>query len=409
MKYLDAKRRLIFMMATIRYLRIIFKDNIVITDEQLETIIRQSLPIVFPDCTIRTEDITTAVTGISGILKFNNNKSKIKQYAAFETIVRDRIEIEDQITVKDLIKVVETIAKVFKIKYKPIEMSDLTVLNAQLSNPIKCIDSEVKTYEDLTVILSNITYMASKHNFNTLDEQLLVTAGIKSIATGIISKIKTKSNTAIDLNTILPSKVAIDEKILINDYIETINAIGKEAKIEGTTKTKDILNIEFLKTLSVKINSISKVPNYLDLVTLYPDLTKVNDYVFTKSNISIEDLESAVVAVNNKLKMKEYVNLILINFIALPFEITTKLNMFNVINVEDTVPDPLQIDSKFGMDNNINIRMDESRLIKHSYDTSVNDYLKLKLTRFALVEDWDNETFGNLNALSLNNLIYIEN
>ena len=62
MRYLDAKKKLIFMMATVKYLKLYFENKTTITDDDINTLVIKSLPIVFKDYDIGTEDITE-ITG----------------------------------------------------------------------------------------------------------------------------------------------------------------------------------------------------------------------------------------------------------------------------------------------------------------------------------------------------------
>ena len=64
MKYLDAKRKLIFMMATLRYLKLLIKEETMVTEDTIKTLVKDSLPIIFPDLEISTNDFNEVTSGI---------------------------------------------------------------------------------------------------------------------------------------------------------------------------------------------------------------------------------------------------------------------------------------------------------------------------------------------------------
>ena len=74
-------------------------------------------------------------------------------------------------------------------------------------------------------------------------------------------------------------------------------------------------------------NDISTLLDHHVFVALYTDLIKTNEVIFAANNINLNAVMSDLIKVNDLNKVTNDVVLTLGDFIALPFEINTKLNI----------------------------------------------------------------------------------
>ena len=80
MKYLDAKKKLIFMLSAAKYIKLITGENKIKLDNEIFTNISKIIQLVFPDYTIKIEDINEIIGGIKSILMCAKETSKIRLF-----------------------------------------------------------------------------------------------------------------------------------------------------------------------------------------------------------------------------------------------------------------------------------------------------------------------------------------
>ena len=111
MRYLDAKKRLIFMMAVCKYIKLIFKNDVTITEDNIHLLVDMALPLIFPEYTITSEDKNQIIEGIkSYILKLKNIQLIVNNRVTFETVRRNTLQISEVVNTDELAELITAVS-----------------------------------------------------------------------------------------------------------------------------------------------------------------------------------------------------------------------------------------------------------------------------------------------------------
>lgn len=144
MKYLDAKKKLIFMLSAAKYIKLITGENKIKLDDEIFTNISKSIQLVFPDYTIKTEDINEIIGGIKSILMCAKETSKISDIIILEAKRRGDVNIDSKVFIEDLLEMQRAMAIKFNINEKEV-FSNKVVFNDIKSNYLQ-IDDLFKSF-----------------------------------------------------------------------------------------------------------------------------------------------------------------------------------------------------------------------------------------------------------------------
>ncbi len=407
MKYLDAKKRLIYMMATLKYIRLLFKDEIIVTDDELKLLVKKSVPLIFKDYIIRTEDINEIVGGIkSCIIRFNKEKVSVKDSLSMETLIRGRLKIDDTINLSDAIKLVTIIVNTLNLNNNKILLEDNINIKPDETKVIKNENIPIKLSDEFDTLIAEAVHIVLKDKIKVEDE-LLIKDGIKSILLSINNKSNLKDRVAMEL--LYQEVLKIDDKLFINELVEVIKASSLPFK----NKTENITlknNVNVLDSISdvIRVDGRTSLLDSNELVSLYSDLVKINDLILTNNYVSLKDIQTSLVKINSKVEVSSYVDIFISHFLSLPMEISTKLNISDNLNIDKDKTSSFKIDENLNITDVNNLLDDESKLLNGSYTMSIKDYLGIKRFRYSLLKDIDPYDMDNLLNLNMSQIIYVE-
>ncbi len=410
MKYLDAKKKLMFMMAATKYLRIKIKQGHIITKEYIETWLPAALPIVFKDCEITTQEIAELRDSLSSLLfsKVNTFYTKTKSYISAETIVRDTIKINEHISVQEVLDITKTIAKVLGFKPQEITVEDLNTMLVNSSVQIASFDNLITSKEMLDVITSAIVQMATVNNkIDLFDAVDVITK--QSNYFGIVDKNILNNFVQIYISDKKTAWIEAIDTLYLNSMIQTFAQNSNLVKIDNQFGLDNSIKIRSDLTKLITANNFVTTKNKINFAHDKPNLVKTNAKIMINPKFSLEAAKAPKVKVTEALKTTSLVDIILINFIALPLAIKAKIYMDEDINIEDTSPLLLDINSSILNTDSIDIYSAKSDLVKHDITKVVDAQVTMKSLRYALIEDWDPKDLIQMDNLTISDLIYIDN
>ena len=409
MRYLDAKKRLMFMMATLKYIRLLFKNEITITDDELKLLVQKSIPLIFKDYTIRTEDMNEIVNGIkSCILQFNKNISKINENVTMETIRRGLIHIDDKLFVNNIAKLILALSNTFISDENLISLVDSNMLTTSQIKPLKNGELPINIEDKLIVIIKKAMPFIFYNENISIEDKNIILDNISSI----ILKPKDdniESKYEMVMETIIRNSLYINGKIKVKeDLANLITSISNLFYVDTFITTKDYNKLLASISNKLKIDSKITVDNAFELVALYSDLVLVNDLVLSINDFKLQTPPSNKLFIKDGSKISNDVVLTLGNFISLPFEINTKLFINNKLFLDTVESCKVILESVFNTKNKNIIRIDESRnLIDKISSLDVNDCLQILRYRYSLLRDWDSIQMDDILNLNMSQLIYV--
>ena len=192
MKYLDAKKKLIFMLSAAKYIKLITGENKIKLDDEIFTNISNSIQLVFPDYTIKTEDINEIIGGIKSILMGAKETSKISDLTILEAKRRGDVNIDSKVFTKDLMEFQRSMALKFNIDESEV-FSNLAVLNNLKADYLQ-VDDLFKTFSavEFSRTVSAIT-------------EIIESLGIKDV---------------IEIRDVNTNYLSIESKFVLQDKIE---------------------------------------------------------------------------------------------------------------------------------------------------------------------------------------------
>ena len=192
MKYLDAKKKLIFMLSAAKYIKLITGENKIKLDDEIFTNISNSIQLVFPDYTIKTEDINEIIGGIKSILMDAKETSKISDLTILEAKRRGDVNIDSKVFTKDLMEFQRSMALKFNIDESEV-FSNLAVLNNLKADYLQ-VDDLFKTF---SAVEFNRTVSAIT--------EIIESLGIKDV---------------IEIRDVNTNYLSIESKFVLQDKIE---------------------------------------------------------------------------------------------------------------------------------------------------------------------------------------------
>lgn len=409
MRYLDAKKRLMFMMATLKYIRLLFKKEITITDDELTLLVKKSIPLIFKDYTIRIEDINEIVGGIkSCILQFNKNIIKINDNVSMETIKRDVIHIDDKLFVDNIAKLILALSNTFISNENLISLTDSNMLTTSQIKPLKNGELPINIKDKLLLFIQkSIPFIFDNKNISIEDKNIILDNVSSIILKPKDDKIESKYEMVME--TIIKNSLYINGEIKVKeDLVNLITSISNLFYSNTFITVKDYNKLLTSISDKLKINSKITVDNAFELVSLYSDLIKVNDLILSNNSFNLQTPPSNKLFIKDGSKISNDVVLTLGEFISLPFEINTKLYIDNIFMLNTIESSKIIIDSLFNSKPENIIRVDESRkIINGNRVVDIDDCLQILRYRYSLLKDWDLVEMDDVLNLNMSELIYV--
>ena len=428
MKYLDAKRRLIFMMATVKYIRLkMINQPTVVTDDYIKAIVVKSAPMYCDPQTLTIKDINQLVSGIKTILIFGKEQPIITK--DFANIITKRLS-----TVMGWgeSKFEESLKIVFPY-LKGIFLEDTAKALEQLKlNPTAL--NTLKAFTD-TELLESLKIAPIQAKKLTTDESIAVANNI-GISMGVIKSLSSSAGIELTSNAILDIYKLTGQMIRIIDSIYSegvLNVsssptlqikIANEFKVDRsfiltilsalnipvvhTTNIIDNAEIDFLKTISMKMLEKLESSSTLDLEKA--EIT----YLYTTNVMNMLTTLKPNVSSSNKLQLKDettiedVVIVELRNFITVALDIVEELNMNDFARISKASSSAKEIIAKLYVLNEVLPKILPSKHLGYDYTNDIDNLVGIEVAKYALIEDFDDVDIGDLLNKELDELIYVK-
>ena len=267
MKYLDAKKKLIFMLSAAKYIKLITGENKIKLDDEIFTNISNSIQLVFPDYTIKIEDINEIIGGIKSILMGAKETSKISDLTILEAKRRGDVNIDSKVFTNDLMEFQRAMAIKFNVDEKEV-FSNTVVFNDIKSNYLQ-VDDLFKTF---SAVEFNRTVSAIM--------EILENIGI----TDVIEIRDTNTNyLSIDSKFVLQDKIEVEmtDLIPIPFDITGISYMFESVNI-GSASTKFIISNNKTELMDKVALSSDKASNLsLPVMLSFTDCLAISKYRYS--------------------------------------------------------------------------------------------------------------------------------
>lgn len=430
MRYLDAKKRLIFMMAVCKYIKLIFKKDVTITEDNIRLLVDTAVPLIFPEYIITSEDKTQIIEGIkSYILKLKNIQITVNNSVTFETVKRDTLQICEVVNADELAELITAVNNAVQAAETMISLASYnrlitsgiqniknndvsTALDDKISAFIRqsipvIFESEKLTLTDKNTLLNNIKalLLSEKENIQINSEGLLE----------VIRKDLIKVNSALVVNTDIVALLTIMKELLYSNEISTV--LDREflttAKITALQTRSINTLMEYAKIITINaikdklyISSDLSTDNSLLLTTTVSGITLLfkDDLIKTKSEALLDLITSEIsyIDISEKLLVNDLVtfNTGLSEVIGIDKKVVSaalnqlsstigkKLALSATTNTVDATifvklyPDLVKANETIFTANHIDLNADLSNLIKASDINKISNDVVLTLSDF---------------------------
>ena len=432
MKYLDAKRKLTFMMAVLRYLKICLKDDTIISEDDLSTLVIKALPIIFKDYIVTSEDINEVIGGIQSLLvKFENSKNEsiTEAIVNMETIIRETIEVKEFLQLDDAVTIIKSIATALGFSDKILSDENMIVNNVATSL-IKTENIPVNSYDDLKMLFLEATSI-SLNSLISNGSRLLIASDISSTIVRIKEQIETASALDIELTQLKSVPIEIDDAVFTDELLDIINAIvssietddkvntsemadiaaSKVGSIEIDTTSNSIADFRLMSLLTdlIKVNDLISTINPFELVSLYSDLIRVQDTILTNQHVKIDNIPVQALSIDSKSESSDFVDIFISHFLSLPIEISTKLNIYDKLKMNIAVANSnITINNDTQVQDVAKLEAGNIKLFGISHNIDIKDYFTIKRVRYSLLKDIDPLDMDDVRGLTMSDIIYKE-
>lgn len=267
MKYLDAKKKLIFMLSAAKYIKLITGENKIKLDNEIFTNISKSIQLVFPDYTIKTEDINEIIGGIKSILMCAKETSKISDITILEAKRRGDVNIDSKVFIEDLLEMQRAMAIKFNINEKEV-FSNKVVFNDIKSNYLQ-IDDLFKSFSFVEFNRTVSAIMEILENIGITD--VIEIRNPNSNQLSIDSKFILNHNLEMEMTDLIPIPFDITEIFYLTESVN-IDSVSTKLIISNN-KTELIDNVDL---------SPDKAPNLsLPVMLSFTDCLAISKYRYS--------------------------------------------------------------------------------------------------------------------------------
>ena len=267
MKYLDAKKKLIFMLSAAKYIKLITGENKIKLDDEIFTNISKSIQLVFPDYTIKTEDINEIIDGIKSILMCAKETSKISDITILEAKRRGDVNIDSKVFIEDLLEMQRAMAVKFNINESEV-FSNKVVFNDIKSNYLQ-IDDLFKSFSYVEFNRTVSAIMEILENIGITD--VIEIRNPNSGQLSIDSKFILNHNLEIEMTDLIPIPFDITEIFYLTESVN-IDSVSTKLIISNN-KTELTDNVDL---------SPDKAPNLsLPVMLSFTDCLAISKYRYS--------------------------------------------------------------------------------------------------------------------------------
>ena len=267
MRYLDAKKKLIFMLATSKYIRLITGENKMSIDDELFTNIAKSIQLVFPEYSVRTEDVAEIIGGIKSVLACAQERSKVTDSTVIEAKRRGDVNIDSTVFIQDLVAFQQAMSSRFNIDEAQV-FSDLITLNTIRGTYLKVDD----LFQTFSAIEFNRTVSAISEIIESIGIKDVIE--IRNANTGYLSidsKFVLKDNLEIEITDLVPIPFDINEIFYLTES-SNIDSVSTKLIISNN-KTELIDKVDL---------SPDKAPNLsLPVMLSFTDCLAISKYRYS--------------------------------------------------------------------------------------------------------------------------------
>ncbi len=428
MKYLDAKRRLIFMMATVKYIRLkMINQPTVVTDDYIKAIIVKSAPMYCDPQTLTIKDINQLVSGIKTILVFGKEQPIItKDFANIITKRLSTIMGWGESKFEESLKIVFPYLKGIFLEDTAKALEQLK-LNPTAINALKAF-TDVELLENLKIAPTQIKKLTADESINVANNIGISMGVIKSLSSS--AGIELTSNAILDIYKLTGQMIRIIDSIYSEGILNISSSptlqikIANEFKVDRsfiltilsalnipvihTTNIIDNAEIDFLKTISMKMLEKLESSSTFDL-----EKAKIT-YLYATNVMNMLTTLKPNIASSNKLQLKDettiedVVIVELRNFITVALDIVEELNMNDFARISKASSSAKEIIAKLYVLNEVLPKILPSKQLGYDYTNDIDNLVGIEVAKYALIEDFDDVDIGDLLNKELDELIYVK-
>lgn len=449
MKYLDAKKRLAFMSATVKYIRMWLNDNpAIVTNDMIDAKIAEAIHIKLADYRITTKDKADITNGIKSCLVATSLQTLHTDVYLelflknFETLnINEKIKIYDKLCLESVAfetlgfdnfmqvcsKVAPKFAQITGIKTSS-SLSSTGTLDTSLgiASQVKT-DSTIKTEPELTakLVFSNIFELletaATAYNVavNTVKTSNITTDEIIKLESAfLLDLVEIKAG---ELN--ISSNVTLNPKFLLNvDKLATI-------LIDTRSKSKDrfeFASVNAPKIVAADTNKINIITAML-LMDSKASVIQTNAKIVAKPTFELNANRSPIIStdslitdipkfkiqlqvptgleIDENLKTESTVTLELSDLTPVEYGINESDTLSHFVSPIVCLAKEFESSAKLYVVSDITINDSLSRYISYSTHNNLEDFIAVEEFRYAFLGEWDPECMEDILDLSINRLI----
>ncbi len=443
MRYLDAKKRLAFMMATVKYIRLYMDKNPTIKlDDILKPAILKSIPMIPKGYVITIKDLNEVVGGIRSIILGNNTpKIKVDDSATLLTKKWNGIKTDELTKLFEELKLEKSVSYALDFSDVANTINLLEAINLSVDAP-DSIESDDKIILSNDVTLSvpdinnlkiiDITIINNIFNLDTL----------KSNQLNVVNKLLKVTHQATLETMEIKNAITSDSYVHIKDYTQLI--ISKLLGLIASSMAKNLSDVELKPTTITRVNTDSKikVPGLLaidhmvilsfeidstitsfanfQLPLVKPDSLETEEKIITiigetsklskrYDKLEIWDLLSKYIISKESVdaKLDAELKLDFETFIPLDFMINSVTSLRENILLAQQFPKRFEVFAKLYVSESLDLSLYKGAEIAHDYAISVKDQVILGRFKYSILGDHDPKYISELDSLILDDLIYI--
>ena len=443
MRYLDAKKRLAFMLATVKYIRLYMDKNpSVKLNDILKPALLTSFQIIPDGYTITMQDLSEIVCGTKSLL-LEDNTPKVGVADSVNLTIQkwNGIMVDELTRLSEALKLEESTGLRLDLTNVANVINLLEAVNLSVDQPdsIESSDKILLTNEaNLDVPAINVI----KPIDITITQDILSLLAAKSDRLNLANQLFKVSHQATLETMEIRNAITSDSHVYIKDYTNLIVAkilgliatsmakTAADAQLKPTTitgvnmsseiKVPGLLAIDHMVILSLKADSMITSTADFQLPLVKPNSLETEEKILTIigetsklskqfNKLEVWDLLAKYIISREAIdaKLDSALKLEFETFIPLDFMINSTAQLRENVLLAKQFSKRFEVFAKLFVSEGLDLSLYKGAEIAHDYTISVKDQVILGRFKYSILGDHDPKYISELDNLILDDLIYI--
>lgn len=425
MKYLDAKKRLLFISSALKYIKLVMTNNPTITMDEVKMFVKEAIPIAFGG-EISNKDKVEIINSIKTYLLKGKSESYFQGSLGFDLKSLTYINGNENSEFDSAVKTILAKPEKMNIKSKANFIALGNLNNTNKGNLI-AINKKIKFYDDINIFVSHFENMKSFENIKFLD-----TVEFKNIISNRFKiseninfneafEVKLKKGLGLDINnkitfkdsfTPAPKDFVYTESNESLKFIDKANILYKSSnwfEVYSKTAIDNFYKINVDEGKKIKVNTQFSFLSIIEFKNSYSALCHATERLLTKNNVKLSDIKTFLLELNSNTKFSSQMMIDIEHIITLPIQGQAISEFSSILTFDFLKGTSSRIESQIKFKDASKVRPDKSDIINSNNEHMFDNEFILGTYRYAFLKDIEDIDMNDYLNSTIDSIIYLKN